>query len=78
MNKTLSILLYLASVAAAVLWWSSAAVPIPVPTWEGLGPQGEFMDALNRSARLNAWAAGATGLSVALSCFREWFRQDRA
>jgi hypothetical protein len=66
---------YLASVTAAVLWLLSAAVKVPVPTWEGLGPHGEFMNALSRAASLNAWAAGITGVSVALSFVRELSRK---
>jgi hypothetical protein len=75
MGKTLRPLFYLVSVAAAVLWWRSAAVPIPVPTFDGLGPHGDFMNALNRSAHLNALAAGATGVSVFLSLLREFLRK---
>ncbi len=75
MSKILRLLFYLVSVAAALLWWWSAAVPIPVATFDGLGPRGEFMNALNRSAHLNAWAASTTGVSVALSFVRELLRK---
>jgi hypothetical protein len=75
MKTTIQIFFYLVSLAAAVLWWRSASVNIPVPTFDGLGPHGNFMNALNRSAHLNAWAAGTTGVSVALSFLREAFQK---
>jgi len=71
MKTTIKYSFYVVSLAAAALWWLSAAVTIPLPTWAGLGPHGDFMDALNRSANLNALAALATGLSVFLSFLRE-------
>jgi hypothetical protein len=75
MRTTLRGCFYLASVAAAVLWWLSAAFKVPVPTWEGLGPNGDFMNALSRISYLNAWAAGLTGVSVAVSFARELSRK---
>jgi hypothetical protein len=71
MTKIIHVLFYLASLAAAILWWSSAAVAIPLPTWAGVGLHGNFMDALRRSANLNALAALSTGVSVFLSFLRE-------
>jgi hypothetical protein len=74
MKATLAILFYASSVLAAVLWWYSAAINIPVVTWAGIEPHGEFMSALNRSAQLNGWAAFTTGLSVLFSAARERVR----
>jgi hypothetical protein len=72
MRITLQVLFYLASVSAAVLWWWSAGVTIPVPTYEGLGPHGDFMKPLIMRARLNAWAAGTTGAAAMFSFLREF------
>ena len=82
MQKTVKTSFYAASVVtalcAAALWWWSAAVPIPEPTWAGLGRDGDFMIALNHSARLNALAAVFTGVSVLLSILSAWPRKSQA
>jgi hypothetical protein len=65
MKTVIQILFYLVSLAAAALWWLPAAVTVPVSTWAGIGAHGDFMDALSRSARLNALAAFCNrGISV--------------
>lgn len=63
--------------AAAGLWFWSASVNIPVPTFDGLGPHGDFVEALNWSARLNKWAAFTTGLSVLFAAFAQGLQGRR-
>ena len=60
----------LVGLAAAILWFKSAAGPIPLAPGAEIGgtlPSDPFNVALRHSATLNEWAAGATGLSVLLS-----------
>lgn len=64
MRKVIDIFIFVASITAAVLWFWSASVSVPVPTWQGLGPGGDFLYALNRAAHLNQCAAFATGMAV--------------
>jgi len=50
--------------AAAALWfWSAAGKPPPM-TWKGVGHLETF---LADAGRLNRWAAGANGVSMVLS-----------
>jgi hypothetical protein len=68
-RMTLETLSVLAGLIAAILWWWSASVPLPAPPGAAFGGVSEtdpFYQALILSARLNAWAAIATGLSVCL------------
>lgn len=65
-QTVLTVLSIIAALVAAGLWFGSARVKIPIPTFDGMGPDGDFLKALNRSAHLNKWAAGVTGGSVLL------------
>lgn len=69
--QLVSVAFYIASVAAVILWGRSAAVPVPVPTFD----MDNLTDALKSAAYLNAWAAGVTGASVFLSLLRDLLRR---
>jgi hypothetical protein len=71
MSNALRYLYFATSITAAILWLWSALVHIPEPTFD----MDNLMAALDHAARLNAWAAGTTGVSVALSIAREWFQK---
>lgn len=72
LSPLVSVAFYIASGAAVILWGLSAAVPVPVPTFD----MGNLTDALKSAAHWNAWAAGVTGLSVFLSLVRELLRRE--
>ena len=67
MRKVVAALSVIVALTAAGLWFCSASIKLPVPTFDGLGPNGDFMRALALSARLNQWAALTTGVSVLLT-----------
>jgi hypothetical protein len=69
--KALSII---AGVAAAILWFMSASVPIPNAPGAAIGSTlatDPFNVAMRLSAHLNQYAAVATGLSVGLLAIAE-------
>jgi hypothetical protein len=69
MVTVLKILSGLMGLVAAVLWFTSASVTIPLApgaAFGGTSPTDPFNVALRHSAHLNQWAAGATGASVLL------------
>jgi hypothetical protein len=70
-NKILTVLSVLTALAAATLWFLSASSPIPDLTWNGTA----FMSALSSSARLNQWAAIATGITVLLDLIARLLRK---
>lgn len=55
------------SLIAAVIWFLSAAKPLPemVTYWDGTPPDDAFYVALQASAKLNRWAALFSGLAAA-------------
>jgi len=60
---------------AAILWFMSAAGDLPLAPGAAIGgtlPTDPFNVALHHSARLNKWAAGATGASVLLMVIAEF------
>ena len=74
-SRLFSIGSIIAGFAAAILWFLSATVPLPVPKFDDLGPGGPFWGAFEKAARLNQYAAGATGLSILLSVVAQWFEK---
>jgi hypothetical protein len=71
----LRILSGLIGIAAAVLWFMSAASKLPLAPGAAIGgtlPTDPFNVALRHSALLNQRAAGATGLSVLLMVAAEF------
>jgi hypothetical protein len=56
----------LVALIAAALWFWSASIKLPIPTWAGVGQGGDFLTALAYSAKLNQWAAAATGAATLL------------
>ena len=63
----LSLAAIVAAVASAVLWFLSAKMPIAYGAFGTFnGPPPMVIQQLNRQARLNRWAAAATGLSALL------------
>jgi hypothetical protein len=74
-RTALKILSGLMGIIAAVLWFMSASGEIPLAPGAEIGgtlPSDPFNVALRHSARLNQWAAGATGVSVLLMVLAEW------
>jgi hypothetical protein len=74
-RAALKILSGLMGIVAAVLWFISASGKIPLAPGAEIGgtlPTDPFNVALRHSARLNQWAAGATGVSVLLMVLAEW------
>jgi hypothetical protein len=54
------------SLIAAVLWFLSSYKSFPAmrPYWDHIPPDDPFFVAVGRSAFLNCWAAGFSGLSA--------------
>jgi hypothetical protein len=67
--KVLSIFL---GAGAAIVWFLSAAINIPTPTYDNMGPEGDFVKAFHSSSRLNQCAALLTGLSLLLNGLVDW------
>lgn len=74
-TQILRILSGLIGIAAAVLWFMSAAGKLPLAPGAAIGgtsPTDPFNVALHHSALLNQWAAGTTGISVLLMVAAEF------
>jgi hypothetical protein len=51
-------------VVAAALWFGASAAKAPPASYDGIGHLPAFLD---KTGRLNKWAAGVTAISVLLS-----------
>jgi hypothetical protein len=68
MGSALNLLIAFSALTAAILWFWSASVTLPrlKSYWDSAPPDDPFYVAVKRSAKLNAWAAGFSGLSAFL------------
>lgn len=74
MKTIISVASLLLSAISAGLWFWSAKMKPVYPTGYLSGPPREIVDALNFQAKLNAWAAFTTGLSVAFQAVTVCFQ----
>ena len=66
---TMQMLSGLTGLMAAVLWFFSASSKATTMTFEGLGQLQEFLEKTNR---MNRWAAGFTAASMGLASVATW------